>query len=416
MFKVSVIMPVYNAEDLLERSINSILEQTLKNVEVICVNDESTDNSLEVLEDFTDKYDFIKIINQKNSGSGKARNTGLDNAQGEYIAFLDADDIFVDKDSLEKMYQIGKDNDADIVGANLIRVNNDDVFEENFNYSSGNYAFFDDESVIDSKDYGIPWAFYKNIFKRSFLDENKIRFPDLLRGQDPVFLAEILTKTEKIYTVNRNLYGYYYNANGLANDKINSTEKKIDYLKHYKQTFDVLDSSNYSQISDAYKNTFISILKIKERDHDDEYVELVFEVFDDLEKYFKRDSYPYSYLTLLKPSSNIEENPEIDELLNLKEEFIDKTMTNDEFIDLEDIKEYNENIQKYENDDNFMKQSYSHVYNIHHHEQSQYNEIKNDIEQLPKEIEELKNSNEEILSSNSWKYTKFLRDIKHYLD
>ena len=82
-------MPVYNAVDFLEKSISSIVNQTLNDVEVICVDDGSTDNSLDKLEELKIEYDIIKIISQNNQGSGKARNTGLKNASGEYIAFFD---------------------------------------------------------------------------------------------------------------------------------------------------------------------------------------------------------------------------------------------------------------------------------------------------------------------------------------
>lgn len=408
-------MPVYNAERFLERSIESLNKQTLKDVELICVNDGSTDNSQEILENLQKQYDFLKVINQENSGSGKARNTGIDNAQGEYLAFLDADDIFVDEDALERMYAVGCQNDANVVGANLIRVNNEGEFEENQNYSLGNYAYFSDESVVESENYGIPWAFYKNIFKTSFINENNIRFPDLLRGQDPVFLAEILTKTENIYSVNCDLYGYYYDAAGKANDKINTTDKKRDYICHYKQTFSVLDQNDFKTISEAYKNTFIKIIQIKEREHDDEFIELIFEVFPNLDKYFDKNSYSYSYLSIIQPSDNSETTVNMNKLLQTKEEFINTTLKNNQFIDLDEIRDYNKKLARVKDDKDFKKQSYKQLYDIHEVEDSNYNTIKAEVDSISDEVEKMKKANNEILSSNAWKYTKFLRDIKHYL-
>ena len=125
MVKISVIMPVYNGEKYLEKTCLNLSKQTLTDIELICVNDGSTDNSLNILEKLADKYDFIKIINQENQGSGVARNNGIENAIGEYIAFLDADDIYVDVDALEKMYEYGSKHDADMVGANQKRVSID---------------------------------------------------------------------------------------------------------------------------------------------------------------------------------------------------------------------------------------------------------------------------------------------------
>ena len=80
-------MPVYNASEFLNMSINSLIKQSFNDLELICVDDGSTDNSLEILNKFSSKYDFIKVIRQKNMGSGKARNNGIDNASGDYIAF-----------------------------------------------------------------------------------------------------------------------------------------------------------------------------------------------------------------------------------------------------------------------------------------------------------------------------------------
>ena len=94
MVNVSVIMPVYNDASRLEKSINSFLKQTLIEKELICVNDGSTDNSLEVLNEFAEKYESIKVFSQENQGSGKARNLGITEAKGQYIGFLDADDFF----------------------------------------------------------------------------------------------------------------------------------------------------------------------------------------------------------------------------------------------------------------------------------------------------------------------------------
>lgn len=101
--KISVIVPVFNAEKYLKMCLNSLVSQTLKNIEIICIDDGSTDNSLAILDKFKSKDDRIKIIKQKNYGVSMARNNGISEAQGEYIGFVDADD-WVDKDFFEKLY------------------------------------------------------------------------------------------------------------------------------------------------------------------------------------------------------------------------------------------------------------------------------------------------------------------------
>ncbi len=274
-------MPVYNGEDFLEKTCESLFKQTLKDIELICVNDGSTDKSVEILKDLKKEHDCIRIINQENQGSGKARNNGLDNAKGEYIAFLDADDFFLDEDALEKMYEIGKKNNADMIGANMERVSPTGTKEGNFNYKEGNYAYFDKEDVIDPEDYGIPWAFYKNIFKRDLIEEHNIRFPDYLRGQDPVFLSEILVNIDKIYTIDRDLYGYNYSIGGGANNKINTPEKKYDYMMHFKDSIQILEDAGYYDAAVGYKEQIVQFVSINRRFDDKELLEIMHNIFMD---------------------------------------------------------------------------------------------------------------------------------------
>ncbi len=111
--KVSIIIPVYNVEKYLKECLNSVVNQTLKEIEIICVDDGSTDNSLSILEEYAKKDNRINLLKQENSGAGAARNKGLDSARGEYIYFLDSDD-FLELNAIEILYnQIAK-NQADI--------------------------------------------------------------------------------------------------------------------------------------------------------------------------------------------------------------------------------------------------------------------------------------------------------------
>ena len=114
MPKISVILPIYNASSCIEETLNYILAQTFNDYEVICVDDGSTDNTLAVLKDYEKKDKRLKVISQSNGGAGKARNTGLDNASGDYLAFLDADDLY-DPDMLSKAYSKAVEGNADLV-------------------------------------------------------------------------------------------------------------------------------------------------------------------------------------------------------------------------------------------------------------------------------------------------------------
>ena len=115
MIKISVIMPIYNDEEKIYDSINSVLSQSLTDIELICVDDGSTDNSLRILKSLAEKDDRIRVFSQKNQGSGKARNKGISEAKGEYIAFLDSDDQMVDNDALNQLYTEAKKNNVDML-------------------------------------------------------------------------------------------------------------------------------------------------------------------------------------------------------------------------------------------------------------------------------------------------------------
>ena len=339
MVKISIIMPVFNAENFLESSCKSLFNQTFKDVELICVDDGSTDNSLSKLFELKEKYGFIKIITQENQGSGKARNYGMDNANGEYIAFLDADDIFVDDDALEKMYDFGVKHNADMVAGNLKRVGPDGKLEDNFNYKEGNYAYFSKFEVIKPEDYGIPWAFYKNIFKTEFLNKFNIRFPDLKRGQDPVLLAEVLVNIDKIAAVPVDLYGYNYAAGGGANSKVNDYIKKYDFIKHFKDTFEILERAGFNDIADRYKQRLEIHLRLNRNRNDQELHDIVWEIFGNVCYY---DKYKEKLFNLRVPNilDNMDESNFENEYVTIKNSFFNMSFVDDYFTPYDTMEKY----------------------------------------------------------------------------
>ncbi|MCI5866502.1 MAG: hypothetical protein PUF18_05500 [Methanosphaera sp.] len=216
------------------------------------------------------------------------------------MAFLDADDIFIDNDALEKMYNYGCEHDANIVCADLMRVSLDGEIEENFNYKDNNYLKCNEYGSVKSQDYGMPWAFYKNIFKRTYLEEHNIVFPDLARGQDPVFMAEALVNTDKIYTVPTTLYGYNYAANGGANAKVNSYPKKYDYMMHFKMTIDILSRAGFVRSAVKYKNQLITFLSLNRNCDDHELIEIIHDIFEDEDTpYFESHDEELIYLRFM---------------------------------------------------------------------------------------------------------------------
>ena len=309
--KLSIIMPIYNDEKLLLKSIDSVINQNIDDFELICINDGSTDNSLNVLNNYESKYDFIKIISQENKGPSKTRNKGIEIASGEYIAFLDSDDIFVDENALNKMYELAIKYDADVVSSNIQFVEQDYSIKKNPHYELGDYIQFDEYGCIDSKDYGIPFAFYKNIFKREFLIKNEIHFPNLSVGEDPVFMAKVLTNTSKIVTTPLVLYGYNYSNGGVVNNKINSYEKKREYIKHFKCVFDILDENSFHESSKLYERQLFGFLNWNENINDRDLLEIYNECFKLYENNFSNESLDYIVFIInasIYLLNNIEDN------------------------------------------------------------------------------------------------------------
>lgn len=276
MVKISIIMPIFNASKLINKSIASILSQTLEDIEIVCVDDGSTDNTLDILNNYAAQYDFIKVLSQKNQGSGKARNYGIKEAKGEYIGFLDADDYFISNLALEKLYESGINNDALMVSGNIKLVNEDGTYSPFYQLE-----YFEEYKKLPPEEYGIPWSFYKNIYKREFLLENNIEFPDLIRGQDPVFLAEVLSRVDAVYAVPVDVYAYYY-IDGFT--KVNNDRKYHDHMMHYKMVFDILKDEKFKETVYKFKKEMTGFINIMGEEHAEKIINVVHDIFSDDEE------------------------------------------------------------------------------------------------------------------------------------
>ena len=190
---VSVIIPIYNAEEYLCDSLTSILNQTYKDLEIICIDDGSTDKSVDIVNDFINKDKRIKLIMQENKGPGIARNKGLDEATGDYVTFVDADDK-LPEDAIKLLYNAITDGDYDVVlGSYKSFMDNDkgELVEPIKNLSRFD-MFFKSLSV---------WG---RIYKKDIL--TNILFEDLKYGEDSVFLADVYLKNPKIKAISDIVY------------------------------------------------------------------------------------------------------------------------------------------------------------------------------------------------------------------
>lgn len=221
MIKISIIVPVYNCEKYLEQCIESVLNQTLKELEIICVDDGSTDQSVKVIKKFISLDKRIFLLQQENQGPGIARNVALKNARGKYVAFLDADDYYLEKNALEVMFDTCEKNNI-FVCASLKKIFKNKIEEKN--------ELFQDvrkNIILDYQDYQMDYDYQCYLFQREFLIKNKFYFPDYRRFEDPVFLTKVLFKARKFIVADIYLYCYRYpNISARFN-----TEKTIDLLK-----------------------------------------------------------------------------------------------------------------------------------------------------------------------------------------
>lgn len=208
---VSVIVPVYNREKYLQKCIESITGQTLRNIEIICVDDGSTDSSLSKLEALQAADERIKIISRENRGVSASRNEGIEAARGDYVAFMDSDDFYPDLDILETLYTKAKTHGVKICGGEMLFYdeNNGGLRQDNSSETEG-YRF-SREGVIQYRDYQFDWGFWRFIYDRSMLIENNLIFPPFKRGEDAVFFAKAHIISKEFYACRKAVYAYRIN-------------------------------------------------------------------------------------------------------------------------------------------------------------------------------------------------------------
>lgn len=269
MNKISVIIPVYNAKDYLERCLESVCNQTLKDIEIICVDDCSTDNSLEILHCYAKKYSNMKVLDCKtNGGESKARNIGLENATGEYFAFVDNDDT-IDLDFYEKLYTKAKETNADIIKGNAHVFNYDgkEIFDnQNQKVKDNNSKLF------------FAWYWWTAIYSSKLIKDNNIKLLEgYPLGGDVLFLNQALVLANKLALVDDTFYNYYRREDSgdsrvLSLDKIKSVLEIHDkIIENLNQNINNLDKTGIlhvyewcvsSGISYAYRRKTFESLEI----------------------------------------------------------------------------------------------------------------------------------------------------------
>lgn len=254
--KVSIIIPVYNVEQYLERCVNSLINQTLKDIEIILVDDSSTDSSLEICNAFAKKDARIKVIHKVNEGAGKARNAALEIATGEYIGFVDSDD-YVEIDMFKTLYEKAEKYSADLVMSGVLFVDGNmfsqkgecickTYFDEDTNFETQEelkalrmgIVGAKPEDIDDSK-YGM--SIWKNLFRHEIIKRNNLRFQSEreMLSEDALFMIDYISCIGKAIGISEAFYNYCRNEDSISKSyKKDRFEKSLVFVNEVEKRFE----------------------------------------------------------------------------------------------------------------------------------------------------------------------------------
>ncbi len=392
--KVSVVIPVYNVEEYLKKCLNSVINQTLSEIEVICVDDGSTDHSLQILEEYAERDDRIKVITKENGGIASARNKGMEYATGEYIGFVDSDD-WIELDMYEKLYENAKFYDSDMVMCSAHRFDNithelkyDMPYFtlERFDETFDNCVFTPDKTKDFFFDICVtPWS---KLYKSEFLEEIGVKFHEGLDFEDNTFFYETYLKASKLSLVRDFLY--YYRINRSGSFITSANERFFDIVEMFDLTEDILmKTGNLDIYMERFSNYRISSILVRYNQVDKKYKQDFFEI---IKENFKKINSPcitnldarntkeYQYVLDSNTYREYELMRRIDHLMEVQEE-----------REKQWHEELNNQKQKFASEFRSQKQAYE------------------------LEINAKKQLIHEITLSNSWKLTKPLRNIRKTL-
>lgn len=204
--KITVIIPVYNAGRYLQECLKSVCQQSLQDIEIFCVNDGSDDDSLKILRSFQSQDERIHVVNQAHLGVFGARNRAIKEGHGEYVCFMDADDLYPNNTTLALLYNKAISYQALICGGSM-RQFDDNGSWENFEGIFSKYTF-DEEKMISFFDYQFDFGYQRFLFQRKFLIKNNIFFPSYTRFQDPPFFLKAMILAKRFLAIPQVTYCY----------------------------------------------------------------------------------------------------------------------------------------------------------------------------------------------------------------
>lgn len=287
MIKISIIIPVYNSENFLRKCLDSICNQTLKDVEIICIDDFSTDNSVSILEEYSSMYNNLKVIKLlENQGAANARNIGIEIAKGEYLGFIDSDD-WIDLDFYENLYKKADETNADIIKGSDYKLL----------WQDGRIEVDRQNEKIKKSKLNFWSQFTTAIYKRDFIIKNNIKFPTgMLIGEDPVFATKAAILSNKIEVIDN--AQYYYNRRAESLNSVIYNQEKIDnYEKYIKIISDFVSKQNLPKNENMFFFERL-INDVNENKKSRAYSLKLEKQFDDMLNYIKikRSKYPIRVL------------------------------------------------------------------------------------------------------------------------
>lgn len=387
MVEISVIIPVYNVEKYLKQCLESVVNQTFRDIEIICVNDGSTDNSLGCLESYEKQDERIRIITQKNKGLSGARNTGMKYATGKYIYFLDSDD-YLELNALEDLHSLGEEKSLDLI---LFKVLNfkDETGEK---YSQ---RYFDMPYLNDLKgrifDYtdirdeiiSMNETVYSKFFKRELIEDC-----DFLEGyiyEDTLFLMDYIFDAKRMY-----FYDEYLYCRRIRDDSIIFTDSKnqVDVITIFNNVMAKLKQSNHYDYykEDLFNRKMYSVYNIYKN------------LTDDTKDYFfcefKKDCLSYK--------DEYESTLDFNEIQKRNKTIFYSVLNSAGFVEFDqsiEIFDLNDKISRLNRNNKKLKK--------------QIKDLNKSVDELKDENRELKELNEEILNSKSWNVTKPFRKLRN---
>lgn len=428
--KISVIVPVFNQQKYLRKCLDSIINQSLRDIEIICIDDGSTDLSFQILSEYNWKDNRVQIFSQNNKGVAEARNFAINQAKGKYLAFIDSDDWYYDDTVLEEMYNAAERNNALVCGGCFTEFNEENGEKETWAGNLSRYTF-DKNDLYSYDSFQLDFGWIRYIYNRDFIISNKFYFPNLGAYEDPVWFVKVMDKAKTFYGLTKKVYVYRtgHKANTFSKEKILDVLKGINEIlifakeKGYKKLFDL----QLFRLSNAYIDNIKQFLL----NNDKQVIEALDEINKTIDDGSDLMNNLYNKIIINKEKEiNVindklnnfkDENNNLketirhydNEIINYKKSINDSINLNEELKSSMRIIDEKNTIIKQINQNN--EKEAETIKSINSRLQKELDNAKVRIKELQKEIDETKNYNNELQkelniahNSYNWKLGSFL--------